>query len=91
METHVVTPANQDLTKKEHGGNAFFKPAPYQFQVYKDKAGEWRARFVSMVPYPRTMWVTSESYHNAQECKDAIQVLRDHAPGADLVIQYSKS
>lgn len=54
---------------------------PYKFEVYKDKAGEFRFRFKA--PNGETMF-SGEGYTRKQSCMKAIESIKKNTPEADL-------
>lgn len=53
----------------------------YKFEVYKDKAGEFRFRFKA--PNGETM-CSSEGYKQKSSATDAIASIKKHAPDAEI-------
>lgn len=47
---------------------------PYKFQMYMDKAGDWRWRFIA--PNNKRMADSGESYKSESSCMNAIEVIR---------------
>ena len=54
----------------------------YSFEVYKDRSGEWRWRFVA--PNRKTMGDSGEGYVNKNDCLSAIQTIKREAPTAEV-------
>lgn len=52
----------------------------YKFEIYKDKAGEFRVRFKA--PNGETMFST-EGYSAKASAKNAIESFKKNGPGAD--------
>lgn len=53
----------------------------YKFEIYKDKAGEFRFRFKA--PNGETM-CSSEGYKSKSSAKGAIESIQKNAPGASI-------
>jgi hypothetical protein len=53
----------------------------YRFEIYKDKAGEFRFRFKA--PNGETM-CSSEGYAQKSSAKSAIESIKKHAPDAEI-------
>ncbi|HWW48296.1 MAG TPA: YegP family protein [Xanthobacteraceae bacterium] len=53
----------------------------YKFEIYKDKAGEYRFRFKAS--NGETMF-GSEGYKQKKSAEDAIASIKSHAPGATI-------
>lgn len=51
----------------------------HKFEIYKDKAGEFRVRF----KYNSEVMFSSEGYASKASAKAAIESLKKNAPGAD--------
>ena len=51
----------------------------HKFEIYKDKAGEFRVRF----KYHSEVIFSTEGYASKSGAKDAIESLKKNAPGAD--------
>ncbi len=54
---------------------------PYQFELYKDKAGEFRVRFKA--PNGETMFST-EGYTAKASAVNAIESMKKNGPGAEI-------
>lgn len=54
----------------------------YKFEIYKDKAGEYRVRFKA--PNGETM-LSSEGYKEKKSAQNCITSVKKNAPGADEV------
>lgn len=52
----------------------------YKFEIYKDKAGEFRVRFKA--PNGEKM-LSSEGYSSKAAAKNCIESVKKNAPGAD--------
>ena len=52
----------------------------HKFEIYKDKAGEYRVRF----KYNSETIVSSEGYSSKSSAKDAIESVKKNAPGAEI-------
>jgi uncharacterized protein YegP (UPF0339 family) len=52
----------------------------YKFEIYKDKAGEYRARF----KYNAEIMFSTEGYSSKASAQNAIDSLKKNAPGADV-------
>jgi uncharacterized protein len=55
----------------------------YKFEVYKDKAGQFRWRLVAS--NGRTIAESGESFSGKQACLDGIESVRKNAPSAQVV------
>ncbi len=53
----------------------------YKFEIYKDKAGEFRVRFKA--PNGETM-LSSEGYKSKSSAHNCIESVKKNAPGADI-------
>ena len=53
---------------------------PYKFEIYKDKAGEYRVRFKA--PNGETMFST-EGYTSKASAKNAIESMQKNGPAAE--------
>jgi uncharacterized protein YegP (UPF0339 family) len=53
----------------------------YKFEIYKDKAGEFRVRFKA--PNGETMFST-EGYSSKGSAKNAIESFQKNGPGAEI-------
>ncbi|WP_395613790.1 YegP family protein [Allosphingosinicella sp.] len=53
----------------------------HTFEIYKDKAGEYRVRF----KYNSEVMVSSEGYSNKAGAENCIESIKKNAPGADTV------
>lgn len=53
-----------------------------KFEVYKDRAGEWRWRFVTT--FGRTIADSGEGYANRSDCENGILLIQIHAPSAPI-------
>ncbi len=47
---------------------------PYKFQMYMDKAGDWRWRFIA--PNNKKMADSGEGYKSESSCMNSIEVVR---------------
>jgi uncharacterized protein YegP (UPF0339 family) len=67
------------------GGKKFFQSegTMYKFEVYKDKAGEFRWRLVA--PNGKSIADSGEGYSSKQACLDGIASVKQNAPGAQVV------
>ena len=54
-----------------------------EFEVYKDKAGEWRWRF--QASNSKTIADSAEGYVNKQDCVHGIELVKKEAPEARIV------
>jgi uncharacterized protein YegP (UPF0339 family) len=52
----------------------------YKFEIYKDKAGEFRVRF----KYNSETMFSTEGYSSKASAQNAIDSLKKNAPGADV-------
>jgi uncharacterized protein YegP (UPF0339 family) len=52
----------------------------HKFEIYKDKAGEFRVRF----KYNNEVMFSTEGYAQKSSAKDAIESLKKNAPGAPI-------
>lgn len=55
----------------------------YKFEVYKDKAGEYRWRLVA--PNGKSIADSGEGYSSKEACLDGIQSVQKHAAAATVV------
>jgi uncharacterized protein YegP (UPF0339 family) len=55
----------------------------YKFEVYKDKAGQYRWRLVA--PNGKSIAESGEGYSGKQACLDGIASVQQHAAGAQIV------
>ena len=53
----------------------------HTFEIYRDKAGEYRVRF----KYNSEVMVSSEGYANKAGARDCIESIKKNAPGAETV------
>ncbi|APE27063.1 YegP family protein [Aurantiacibacter gangjinensis] len=53
----------------------------HHFQIYKDKAGEFRVRF----KYNNEIMFSTEGYSSKSGAKDAIASIQKNGPGAEIV------
>lgn len=53
----------------------------HHFQIYKDKAGEFRVRF----KYNDEIMFSTEGYSSKASAKNAIESIQKNGPGADVV------
>ena len=53
----------------------------HHFQIYKDKAGEFRVRF----KYNDEIMFSTEGYASKASAKNAIESIKKNGPGADTV------
>ncbi|WP_095012818.1 YegP family protein [Tsuneonella mangrovi] len=53
----------------------------HHFQIYKDKAGEFRVRF----KYNDEIMFSTEGYSSKASAKNAIESIKKNGPGADVV------
>lgn len=53
----------------------------HQFQIYKDKAGEFRVRF----KYNNEIMFSTEGYSSKASAKNAIESIQKNGPGAEIV------
>ncbi len=53
----------------------------HHFQIYKDKAGEYRVRF----KYNSEVMFSTEGYSSKASAKNAIESIKKNGPGADTV------
>ena len=53
----------------------------HTFEIYKDKAGEFRVRF----KYNSEVMLSSEGYSSKASAQNAIDSVKKNAPGADVV------
>jgi uncharacterized protein YegP (UPF0339 family) len=54
----------------------------YKFEVYQDKAGEYRWRLVA--PNGKSIADSGEGYSSKQACLDGIESVKQHAAGAQV-------
>lgn len=52
----------------------------HKFEIYKDKAGEFRVRF----KYNSEVMFSTEGYSSKSSAKDAIASIQKNAPGAEI-------
>ena len=52
----------------------------HKFEIYKDKAGEYRVRF----KYNSEVMLSSEGYASKSGAKEAIESVKKNAPGAEI-------
>ena len=52
----------------------------HKFEIYKDKAGEYRARF----KFNSEVMFSTEGYASKSGAKDAIESIKKNGPGADV-------
>lgn len=52
----------------------------HKFEIYKDKAGEFRVRF----KYNSETMFSTEGYASKSGAKNAIESIKKNAPGADV-------
>jgi len=53
----------------------------HHFQIYKDKAGEFRVRF----KYNDEIMFSTEGYSSKASAKNAIESIKKNGPGAEVV------
>ena len=53
-----------------------------QFQLYKDKSGEYRWRFLA--DNNRIIADSSEGYVNKADCRHGIELVKSQSPGAEI-------
>ena len=53
----------------------------HKFEIYKDKAGEFRVRF----KYNSEIMFSTEGYTSKSGAKDAIESIKKNAPAAEVV------
>ena len=53
----------------------------HKFEIYKDKAGEFRVRF----KYTSEVIFSTEGYASKSGAKDAVESIKKNAPGAEVV------
>ena len=53
----------------------------HKFEIYKDKAGEFRVRF----KYNREVMFSTEGYSSKASAKNAIESIIKNGPGAEIV------
>lgn len=53
----------------------------HHFQIYKDKAGEFRVRF----KYNDEIMFSTEGYSSKASAKNAIESIQKNGPGAEVV------
>ena len=53
----------------------------HHFEIYKDKAGEYRVRF----SYNSEVMFSTEGYSSKSSAKNAIDSIQKNGPGADTV------
>lgn len=53
----------------------------HHFQIYKDKAGEFRVRF----KYNDEVMFSTEGYSSKASAKNAIESIQKNGPGAEVV------
>ena len=53
----------------------------HTFEIYKDKAGEFRVRF----KYNDEIMFSTEGYSSKASAKNAIESIKKNGPGADVV------
>ena len=54
----------------------------YKFEVYKDKAGEYRWRLVA--PNGQSIAASGEGYSSKESCLEGIESVKQHASGAQV-------
>lgn len=54
----------------------------YLFEIYKDKANEYRWRFKA--PNGRIMAASGESYTERNDCREAVERIKEEARGAGI-------
>ena len=52
----------------------------HKFEIYQDKAGEYRARF----KFNSEVMFSTEGYASKSGAKDAIESIKKNGPGADV-------
>ena len=52
----------------------------HKFEIYKDKAGEYRARF----KYNNEVMFSTEGYSSKSGAKDAIESIKTNGPAAEV-------
>lgn len=52
----------------------------YKFEIYKDKAGEFRVRF----KYNSETMFSTEGYSSKASAKNAIESMKKNGPGAEI-------
>ncbi|ODA36633.1 YegP family protein [Planctopirus hydrillae] len=60
------------------------------FYISKDASSQWRWKFVST--NGKTIAVSSESYHNLEDCENSIVVIKSQSPTSKVIgdDHYSK-
>lgn len=53
----------------------------HHFEIYKDKAGEFRVRF----KYNSEIMFSTEGYSSKSSAQNAIESIKKNGPGADVV------
>jgi len=53
-----------------------------RFKVYKDKAEEWRWRFIAS--NGKIIADSGEGYHNRADCVHGIELIKSEAPEAEI-------
>jgi len=53
-----------------------------RFEVYKDKADEWRWRFIAN--NGRIIADSGEGYHNKTDCLHGIDIIKQQSPNASV-------
>lgn len=53
------------------------------FYIYKDTTNQWRWKFVAT--NGKTIAVSSESYHNLNDCESAVDLIKTQSAGSPVV------
>lgn len=56
------------------------KPMAHKFEIYKDKAGEFRVRF----KYNSEIMFSTEGYSSKSSAQNAIDSIKKNGPGAEV-------
>jgi uncharacterized protein YegP (UPF0339 family) len=62
------------------GGASRRQPVAHKFEIYKDKAGEFRVRF----KYNKEVIFSTEGYASKSGAKDAIESIKKNVPQAEI-------
>lgn len=53
------------------------------FWIYKDASEQWRWKFVAK--NGKTISVSSESYHNLQDCEHSVSLMKEEGPSSPVI------
>jgi uncharacterized protein YegP (UPF0339 family) len=74
----------EERTQRGDPQNSFFQEdIMYKFEVYKDKAGEYRWRLVA--PNGQSIADSGEGYSSKESCLEGIASVKKNAPDAQIV------